>query len=154
MILPTGVTGFWQNGIQPPTASNVKGFVSACHEAARRLGGNVIASEEPYSRKTNNFAVVIVVFPRQRVAALLNAHYPIVGFAEPIPVHEQEIRFADAPSLREQLLSSGVYQVLSREALETAVTPAAARELADGEVEQIRYWKPRRVGDIIFNFWD
>ena len=27
-------------------------------------------------------------------------------------------------------------------------------ELSKAELEQIKYWKPNTVGDIIFNFWD
>ena len=27
-------------------------------------------------------------------------------------------------------------------------------ELSKAELEQIKYWKPNIMGDIIFNFWD
>jgi hypothetical protein len=155
MILPKGITGFGENGDQPSLLSDMKPFLTACYDAARRLGGNVVASEIAYSRQTNNFAVVTVTIPGRTFAALLNAHYPIVGFAEPIPAHQQDIRFMDAPAFAEALVASGNFEVLSKDDLESPVTPDTVDGLAEAELTQVRYWKPQRLGEIIFTFsWD
>ena len=32
--------------------------------------------------------------------------------------------------------------------------PESCKQLAEAELEQAKYWRPRRVGDLLFNFWD
>ena len=38
--------------------------------------------------------------------------------------------------------------------LRKPVTPDDCLQLSRAECEQIRYWRPRTVGEVLFNFWD
>jgi hypothetical protein len=152
--LQTGITGFLEDPRQSPPMSDFRAFRSVCYAAARALGGSIVACEEPYGRGANNFAIVTVKLQTQTVAVMLNAHFHLVGFAEPSSIDQQEIRFLGSPELAQAIASSDKFKVLDAEALQANVTAEAEGALSPGEISQVRYWKPRRIGDIIFNFWD
>ncbi len=88
------------------------------------------------------------------MAVLLNAHHPVVAFADPPGDGEVRLRFRDCAELAEVFGSFGVYQVVPAAELEQPPTPDALRELSDIEREQVAYWEPRRLGDVAFNWWD
>jgi hypothetical protein len=44
--------------------------------------------------------------------------------------------------------------VLSVTTLNSPVTDRVTTQLATAEIEQLDYWKPSRIGDVIFNYWD
>ena len=151
MVFPRGITGFWGVGEQPPSATDVRAFRGHCHEAARRLGGQVLSMEEPNHR---NFTVGTLATRAGRVAVLLNAQYPIVGFADPPMSGEVLLRFRDGSALAEFFREFGVYEVLSASDLERRPTPDDLDGLSEAELAQVAYWRPQRVGDVVFNYWD
>ena len=120
----------------------------------RSLSGRVSQIESPSDTIGQNFVSVVLELPEGRVAVLLNAHYPVVGFAEALGESDQQLRFADIPRLVEVFRNLGVYQVLDASDLEGPATGVDTSHLGPAELEQIRYWKPTRVGDLVFNFWD
>jgi hypothetical protein len=152
--LPRGVTGF-RSGVRAPPlpATDVRAFRGHCYAAARAAGGFVLGFEDPY-RHTNNFAAGLLGLGDGPVAVLLNAHFPLVGFAHPPAVGELELRFADAPALVEAFRGFDGYRVLDRAVLEGPLTPDVVADLDKGERAQFTYWRPSRVGDVVFNSWD
>jgi hypothetical protein len=152
--LPQGVTGF-RSGKHALSVqeTDLRTFRGHCYSAARALAGTVLGFAAPYSY-SNNFAVGSLDVKPVPVAILLNAHFPLIGFAEPPAIGELALRFVDTPALVEMFRSFGVYQVLDRAALEQPLTPEAVAELAKAELAQFKYWRPKRVGDVIFNCWD
>ncbi|HZT80161.1 MAG TPA: hypothetical protein VFA26_08065 [Gemmataceae bacterium] len=149
--LPRGITGFWAVGEQAPPASDTRAFRGHCHEVARRLGGGVLSVEEPSHR---NFTVGTVATAAGSVAVLLNARYPFIGFAEPPRKGEVFLQFRDSSALAEVLREFGVYEVLPASELERRPTPDDLGALSEAELELVAYWRPQRVGDLIFNYWD
>jgi len=131
----------------------MRAFRGHCYAAARAVGGAVLGFEDPY-RHTNNFAAGILRLGDGPVAVLLNAHFPLVGFAHPPAVGELELRFVDAAALVEAFRGFGGYQVLDRAALEQRLTPDAVADLDKGERAEFTYWRPTRIGDVVFNSWD
>ena len=153
MRLPPGITGVGPgSGVVPDT--DYHAFCEDCHAAARLLSGTVARMEPPWGQHTNNFATVVLQLPEGPVAALLNAHYPIVGFAEPPPMGAVAVRFTEAVRLTEVFRSIGRYTVLERQDLERLITEEDASDLDLDERKQLAYWGPARVGDAIFNAWD
>jgi len=154
MELPRGITGFRHVNDPPLPACDFRAFRGHCFAAARVLGGRVRAVEAPMQRVSTNFARAVLELPDGPLVVLLNAHFPVVAFAELAAEGEVQPRFVDAPGLAELFREFGCYEVLATSELHQPVTAAACRELAPTEREQLQYWRPGRLGDLVFNFWD
>jgi hypothetical protein len=63
------------------------------------------------------------------------------------------LEFTDRFALA-QILSAAGYQVLPAAELRQPLTSADLSDLSAHEHEQIRYWKPQTVGELLFNYWD
>ena len=155
MLLPRGVTGFWGHREQAPTATDGAAFRGHCHEAARRAGGRVLAvTRSDSGGPVRNFAVGLLSLPAGEVAVVLNAHHPLVAFADPPTPGEGALRFRDCPLLAEVFRSFGVYEVLAVAELERPPYPTALGALSKAERKQVASWKPARLGDVAYNWWD
>jgi hypothetical protein len=152
--LPRGTTGFWRHGDSPP-ATDLWAFREHCHEAARRAGGRV-ASVEPTDPGgvSRNFALAVLTLPAGVVGVTLNAHHPLVAFADPPAAAGVGLRFRDCPELAAAFEAFGAYRVASAAEWERPPTPADLAGLAPVEREQVAYWRPRRLGDVAFHWWD
>lgn len=154
MILRRGITGFRHVDDEPLPETDRQAFHRHCHEVARRVKGRVVAGVSPLKEVEHNFAYRVIATPSGQVAVLLNAHYPIIAFAAPLLAGDMVHRFMDCSALAEAFRSVEVYEVMGSADLEAPADPHALRELLPVELEQVEYWRPRRVGDLIFNFWD
>ena len=118
------------------------------------LGGQVKSITPPYQHVVGNFAVAILDFDAGAVAVVLNAHFPVIAFADPPKEGEISLRFVDSPKLADTFRSFGVYTVVDRTVLLESVNASHWKQLASAEMERLRYFKPRCVGEVIFNCWD
>jgi hypothetical protein len=121
--------------------------------AARLLSGRVTRSDPP-SALSNNYARVDLELSGETVAVLLNSVHPLVGFTEVLSERETRYRFKDVAALAALFRGTGVYQVLTAAVLDRPVSDGSCERLAEIEQKQVRYWRPSRVGDVIFNSWD
>ena len=151
MSLPTGVTG-----INPPVQKvELSGFKQACYEAARRLNGRVHDVRSAFEQVAANFHEATLSFPDhpEQVRVLCNAHYPIVAFCRPAArPGDVKPEYIDCPELAAQL--RGAFTVLNAAEAGAAVSSEWTANLGEAELDQMRYWKPQRIGDVIFNYWD
>jgi len=149
--LPKGVTGF----DAPDDGVPVEGFTASCHTAARQVTGRVHQVKGAYEQVIPNFheAFMTLRDRPEMIRVLCNAHYPIAAFATP-PAYEGDARleFVDCPELAEAL--RGEFSIITRRDACAGVTDALIAQLGDDELEQLRYWRPQRIGDLIFNYWD
>jgi hypothetical protein len=157
MILPNGVTGFYGAKHNKPPTIDVKQFKQICFSLISRNGGEVLNFKE--SHTATNFLDVEVEIPNRYLHILLNVHYPYMAFA--FDVEYGKISFMDEPELSKQF--SPFYDVLDTKELNIPVMLRLGsknsivqndNELNSYELAQIAYWKPERIGDIIFNDWD
>jgi hypothetical protein len=88
------------------------------------------------------------------VAVLLNAHHPIVAFADPKGATSSCFEFRDVPELADYFRGLGVYTMPAAAELNERPTAEHLRDLSSVELKQVKYWEPQRVGEILFNFWD
>jgi hypothetical protein len=154
MELHAGITGFGRPGAELAPDSNLYWFQSHCFAAARMLGGRVL---QPAHRPdvVANFVSAVLELPDTTVAILLNLHFPVLGFARPWLESIDELKFVDCQPLADAFASIGApYEVVSRSELEKPIRQKDLGPLAAIEMDQIRYWKPARVGDVVFNCWD
>lgn len=95
----------------------------------------------------------------ENFSILLNYVYPFIAFAS--SVDYGYIKFVD----NELLLNgfSPYYRVLRSNELNESliikenkgsIVVENKNELNDAELNNIKYWKSKTVGDIVFNYWD
>lgn len=147
MLLPRGITGFWSVNANQPPFLDEKAFRRMCHALARENGGTVAevdtdtASRNFYSAKLSRYD--------QSVFLLQNIHYPYAAFAQ----RDADGRFIFTGPPERLRLPEGTVRFLSPAELNQNWC-GLCEELSPEELEQVNYWKPQTVGEIIFNTWD
>ena len=147
MILPRGITGFWSVNTALLPLLDEKAFCQMCYSIALENGGTV--TELDTNTYPRNFYSAKLSRYDQSIFVLQNVHYPYVVFAQPdtsggfiwisqpewLQLPEDSVRFLSPSEL-------------------TQDWHGLCGELSPEELEQIRYWSPQTVGEIIFNTWD
>jgi len=154
MILPCGVTGFRRAHNVPLPSTNFASFKAACFEIARRLGGLVVLAESCEGRVTPNFHRTRVSFGGRVVDVLCNAHYPLVGFAEPLEDGSLTLMYLDVSDLEGPFVETGSWRVLKLSELQARILPETLSQLSEMELAQVKSWKAKTIGEVVFNFWD
>ena len=153
MELSRGITGFRDIDASLLPLCDLREFRGHCFAVARDLGGRVCSFETSQHRAAN-FASAVLEFRSGRVAVLLNAHFPVIAFAEPLKEGETKLRFVDSPELGAQFRGFNIYTVSTVADLARALSEEMCQHLAPAERKQVDYWRPAFVGELIFNFWD
>ncbi|MFD9627408.1 hypothetical protein [Peribacillus muralis] len=157
MKLPNGVTGFYNAKHNKQPIKDGKQFKQHCFSIIRRNNGKVLEFLEPQNA-TNFFKVEVIVF-NKHMHILLNEHYPFLALASFVDF--ENIIFIHEPELFKQF--SPFYKILDMEELNEPlymkegtgkIILESDNELNSAELEQIAYWKPKSVGEVIYNFWD
>ena len=157
MYLLSGVTGFSDETGNPAPPVDGKQFKKICFALVTDNGGEVLSFEEP-KVATNFYKVNVKIFD-VHFYILLSSSYPFIAFAS--SVEYGSIRFVDNQHLARMFIS--FYSVLTSVELNETVLFKKVRgkvilsndnSLSDAELLELFYWKPREIGDVIFNFWD
>lgn len=146
-MLPRGITGFWGADTEPPPFLDEKAFRQMCHALARKNGGTV--TEVDTDTAARNFYLAEIRRYDASVFLLQNIHYPYAAFAKRDPsggfVWTRKPEWLQLPEGQVYFLSPDELNQDWR---------GLCRELSPEEQEQIHYWNPQTVGEIIFNTWD
>ena len=62
--------------------------------------------------------------------------------------------FVDCPMVAEHFCKYGCYRVMLRDGLDAPISDDAIARLTSAERQQIKYWNPTMIVEIIFNAWD
>jgi len=152
MQLPQGITGFRGRNDSVVPATDLAAFKSDCFMIAHALGGSV--TKLAVDGVIANYGCIVLMIQDRDVMVLINVHVPVIAFAEPLARTDHQIIFLDELELANRFRSIGTYTVLDRDELESTVTAEACRMLTGAEQDQIKYWKPARLADLVFNNWD
>ena len=147
MILPRGITGFWGTDTAPPPHLDEKAFCQMCYSIAMENGG--VVTEVDTDTTARNFYSAKLSRYDQSVFILQNIHYPYIAFAQ----RDAASRFVLISPPDWLQLSADPVRDLSPNELNQD-WHGLCGELNPEELEQIRYWNPQTVGEIIFNTWD
>ena len=147
MILPRGITGFWSVNEVPPPCLDEKVFYRMYHALAQKNGG--VVTEVDTNTAARNFYSAKLSRYDQSVFLLQNIHYPYIAFAQ----RDASSRFVLIAPPEWLQLPDGPVRFLSLSELNQDWRGLCG-ELSPEELEQIRYWNPQTVGEIIFNTWD
>ncbi len=87
------------------------------------------------------------------IAAALNGVFPLLAFVIPPEERQFKLEFADCPELGATFEQLG-YKVLPAVELARPLTREMWQGLGPHEQKDVLYFRPRRVGDVIYNYWD
>lgn len=153
MLLLDGISGFLIDDIPEVDSLQFKGL---CYTLANYSKGKILYLEEPHV--TQNFHKAELCLENGSIFILLNSSYPFVAFA---PSVQYDIEFVDHSLASVVDAFSNGFRVLSANELNQRLILDERTNnilnkncLNKAELNQIFYWKPKTVGDVIFNFWD
>lgn len=147
MILPRGITGFWSVNTAPLPLLDEKAFRQMCHTLSRKNGGAV--TEVDTDTAARNFYSAKLSRYDQPVFLLQNIHYPYAAFAQ----RDASGRFVLTQQPEWLQRPESPVRFLNLAELNQSWCGLCG-ELAPEDLEQIRYWNPQTVGEIVFNTWD
>jgi hypothetical protein len=151
--LPRGVTGLRSASDPPlPTISRADALAGAL---PMLVGGGAVAVAPPDPGSVHTSFHDVQARWRGRsepVRLLCHRVHPWIAFARLPNGSSLEIAFVPPPAGITQPLEPFLLVPLSL--LERPVEPSAIAQLAPAELEQVAYWRPARLGDVIFQYWD
>ncbi len=155
MILAYGITGGYKYPNEPERPQTDKGaFIEKCKSVAAEKG---IEARE-YKKVWGNFHAVEFIMGEKSVFAVLNAYNPVMAFADYDSFGQlgsgYRLNFIDQPELSNAFCHD--YLVLTTDDLEEPFILKNQPQLRDIESvrEQVKYYNPKTIGDVIFNCWD
>lgn len=147
MVLKRGITGFY-NFKEEIILNDSYQFKLICIKFIEKNRGQLI--EFNLSQLEKNFYYAKCLVNDKHLYILLNAYYPFIAFAS--SVGYGSIKFIDINIPVYPLETK--YQILNISKLSKQYDIEDLKSLSKIEIEQINYWKPVTVGEIIFNYWD
>jgi len=151
---PPRITGFFDRS-DPSTSRNPDAFKRACYLAAQLEGGSVEGIDLDLLNR--NYYAATIRTPVDDVSVLCNSVHPYLAF---VPARnfavgtDLKLTFVEPVSLAATFLAATEFQPLDASWLSADLNSELLTGLAASELKQVHYWKPERVGDVIFNFWD
>ncbi|MEZ0066218.1 hypothetical protein ABIA32_002228 [Streptacidiphilus sp. MAP12-20] len=151
MRLMRGATGFRASTEPPLPLVDVGLLRGLCFDAARVEHARVGPWREA---GTCTFHSVSIASQLASCVALFHAHLPLVAFAVTPPSPGQPIvGFADPPSWAGTFEAGGL-RLLGPLTLDRSIADVDLGGLSCAELDQVSYWRPRSLGDLLFNWWD
>jgi hypothetical protein len=143
-----------------PQSVNPRQFRALCSTAARVTDGVVLGFDPPPFDAIKNFSLAVFQCSNSSgdplVFLLMNHHAPLLACASAQNLHlSYSFAFIDAPELTAPF--APFFHILKKQELEHPwmwTERELAFSLSPPEIKEITYWKPRTVGEAIFNFWD
>jgi hypothetical protein len=152
MKLPPGATGFHRPRLGDQ--ADLKAFNAVCYHAARVITGSVSRVTPAKDRVTPSFHAIDITQPQHEITVLRHIVLPFIAFARPCSDGDMTITFVDHPALADAITNLTDAQILTVEQLDTPLSRVDLSALEAFEHDQIKYWKPYTVGELLFNFWD
>ena len=152
MVLKCGITGFHSvDRFHELPRVDFKDFKQMLGSVMSSMGYKPI--EFKHSDSTHNFHIGVFEKNREQLFIICNPVYPVVALTlDPEKVFGLD--FISVPTVENAINQYTEYVVLTKEYLETPFSKYDTGELNDAEISQIKYWKPKTLGEVIFNWWD
>ena len=147
MQLPAGATGFFGAGTFREPISR-KEFLQLVHRLVRESRCTVGETDTTLCGK--NFYAAQIVRNSGTEILLMNAYTGHLACSD--RWEAQPLRFTAPSAMLAALLPAD--QLLSPALLGQSIDGVMLDALTPAEQEQLRYWKPSTIGEILFNFWD
>ncbi len=139
-------------GEKTPPKIDIKAFQSACHLAARELGCQLLG-KRLIEYSVANFYSMGFDNNGARNAIIVNAHYPIVACST-YPVDHANVDIVDENKILTWFSENTDYKYPGLSLLLDNPKDEDLEVLCKAEIDQIKYWKPKAIHQIVFNCWD
>ncbi|MEU4556478.1 hypothetical protein [Micromonospora violae] len=149
MKLQPGATGF---DPPPGVPAGLRAFTAVCHQAARAIDATITGVTP--AGVTPTFHTFDIADDQHHIAVLRHTTVPFIAFARPHANGDVMVRFVDHPGLAAALTNLTDAQALTTQQLRAPLAQVDLSALSPHEHDQITYWKPTTVGELLFNFWD
>lgn len=151
LILCSGITGF-----QPAPSVKENKFKQICFNS---FGSKVI---DFVGKETSQSFYECVVNNRdKRIHILLNCQYPFMAFTSTRQLFTDSLPFINEPEIAKPfkqyykiLLPGQLTEPFNYTQKGNKIIVKNHHDLHEEELKQIVYWKPKTVGDVVFNYWD
>ncbi|MBQ0140844.1 MAG: hypothetical protein KBT36_16335 [Kurthia sp.] len=147
MKLPRGITGFFDEKAALQMI-DLKKFRSLCYDVS--LHEDIVLISIKEAVYPTNYICAKFSVNDQPIQILLNAYYPLLAAA--VITEHEHIVFCELPKTFESFIAH--YQSISLEELQEKLREEHLEQLSEVERQQITFWAPQNVGEIIFNTWD
>jgi hypothetical protein len=138
-------------GVDTEPKVDVRVFKAAVFAASHVTGSSVVATI-PAEGVIPNFHLAEISNFDRLFCVVCNRHFPVIAFAER-PVAMSGIRPMDVPSFAEVMSNLG-FEIATVVNLQRPLVPSELELLSKSERKAARYWKPKTVGQVVFNWWD
>jgi hypothetical protein len=147
-VLTEGITGF-----DTDASIDWHALKASAHSISRCCGYRVI-HESRADKQTPNFHTFKLSkdVSGQSIFVACNAHHPVISFFKEQPQPDRLLP-CDESELSKYFGNAG-YQAISASELMRPVTSNDLSCLSASERKQASYWKPARIVDVVFNWWD
>src|SRR5262249_52951993 len=100
-----------------------------------------------------NFYYAEVVVGQDAIAVLCNMAFPIIGFSSPFEMGQLPGKYLVHSDLASTFIAEG-FECPDASLLEAPVSRDELLALRPEECKDVDYWRPNRIGDVIFNYFD
>jgi hypothetical protein len=157
LLLPNGISGFYNSKDNEPHFLKRNDVRREFYSAVNKLGGKIVNFKDveyPQSFFEGEFKI-----KGKHIYALFNGQYPFMALASKVDYFN--IEFIDEPDLSRAFTK--YFRVLSVNELNTPllvkqyegkIKVLNKNQLNTAELDQILFWEPKTIGEVIFNFWD
>jgi hypothetical protein len=84
----------------------------------------------------------------------MQCHASVLAFVPPGAFGLTSLEFIAPASLASAFASMTEFHPLDADWLAADLRAELLADLSPAELEQVKYWKPQRIGDVVFNCWD
>ncbi|MFE9399886.1 hypothetical protein [Streptomyces flavidovirens] len=102
----------------------------------------------------SSFHTALITTSSGRSTVLCHEVLPVVAFVASPPQAGASLPEFTPPPTWAAAFEMGGFRLLDVDELSMPLASADTSELAEEELEQVGYWRPSTVGELMFNWWD
>ncbi len=153
MKLIEGIAGFYdaseKKGLPHVQVGKFKKEVAG---ALAPLGYKLVEVRE--AGVTPNFHLALFKNLDKTLAVVCNSIYPYVALAEEPENHTCELNYIIDESTEDWIQNYTSFDIIPALELQKELTAEDLSCLNSAELSQAKYWQPKIIGEVIFNWWD
>lgn len=154
MKLRPGITSFFEGHERDSIPKySIAEFKHLVHALALLQGSKIGSISE--CGITPNFHTAELQMEGTRLFVLGHSNFPVIAFVEQLNHDDQQLRFVDNLNVAGEISRLCPEVEIGRTSdLSRLITNDDLAVLTVVEQKQVAYWKPRTIGQLVFNWWD